>query len=119
MKKLLIVILSLLNLNLHAQERESRDLAAFTGIRAAEGIDVYVKKGSKHLAEIVASGVSTSSIITDVSGGTLRIHMREGTYRSRSVKVYVTYVELEKLMASSGANIFTEDIIKSTKMHMS
>lgn len=109
----LIALIVLFNINTYAQEKETRNLASFSGIKAAEGIDVYLKKGNKPEARVEATGTSVNNVLTEVSGGYLKIHMREGNYRSKSIKVYVTYVNLDKLIASSGANIFTEDVIKS------
>lgn len=119
MRSLLLISALILPLWILAQNTEMRDLSSFTGVKAAEGIDVYLKKGSKHTALVETSGVSTNRVLTDVSGGYLRVHMAEGGYKSKSVKVYVTYVELEKLIASSGANIFTEDVIKSKSIFIS
>jgi hypothetical protein len=56
---------------------------------------------------------------SEVSGGYLRIHMREGHYRDRSVKVYVTYVKLEKISASSAANVFSSETLKGERLVIS
>jgi hypothetical protein len=119
MKNYIIIFFFLLCFQSVAQNQETRNLSSFTGIKAAEGIDVYLKKGNKHVAVIETSGTSTNQVITEVSGGYLKVHMKEGSYRARTVKVYVTYIELDKLVASSGANIFSEDIIKSGSMYIS
>jgi hypothetical protein len=83
----------------------------------AEGIDVYLKKGDKESAKVEVTNVPLGDVLTEVSGSYLKVHMKDGHYRGKySVKVYVTYVKLEKLSASSGGNIFSEEVIKSNSL---
>ncbi len=96
-----------------AQESETRTVDAFRGVRVGEAIDVYLKKGTKESVKVEVSGTKLSNVITEVSGTYLKIHMREGNYRNRNVKVYVTYVNLEKVSASSASNVFSEGPIKA------
>jgi hypothetical protein len=101
-----------------AQLSETRSVAAFSGIKASEGIDVYLKKGAKEELKVEVSGAKLSDVITEVSGSYLKIHMREGRYRDRTVKVYVTYASLGKLSASSAANIFHTGILKASSLEL-
>ncbi|MBK5278153.1 MAG: DUF2807 domain-containing protein [Bacteroidia bacterium] len=96
-----------------AQESETRAIDSFRGIKASEAIDVYLKKGTKENVRVEVSGTSLNNVITEISGTYLKIHMREGNYKNRNVKVYVTYVTLEKIAASSASNVFSEDRIKA------
>jgi hypothetical protein len=103
-----------------AQQSEVRQIGAFQGVRASEAIDVYLKKGDKESVKVEATGTELSNVLTEVNGTTLKIHMRDGNFRGRkSVKVYVTYTRLEKLSASSAANLFSTDFIKSDKLEVS
>jgi hypothetical protein len=114
MKKLASVVLLIwMSLAAIAQESEVRQIGPFKGIRSSEAIDVYLKKGEKESVKVVVDGTSLSNVLTEVSGSYLKIHMREGNYRNRNVKVYVTYVSLEKISASSASNVFSEGTIKS------
>jgi hypothetical protein len=99
-----------------AQESETRKLSSFSGIKVSEGIDAYLKKGSKEEVRVEASGTSLSNVITEVSGDYLKIHMEEGVYKNRTVKVYVTYVSINNIGASSGANVFHEGILKTNEL---
>lgn len=58
-------------------------------------------------------------MLTEVSGGILKVGLGNGNYNNTDVKVYITYVELDKLMANSAGNIFCENVIKSTKLSLS
>lgn len=113
-------ILFLAACSVFAQQSEVRQLAPFKGVKSGEAIDVYLKKGDKESAKVEVDGVSLSDVLTEVSGSYLRIHMRDGNYRGRrSVKVYITYVSLEKISASSASNVFSEGTVKTSKMDVS
>jgi hypothetical protein len=101
------------------QESEVRSVGSFRAVKASQAIDVYLKKGDKESVKVVATGTSLSNVLTEVSGSYLKIHMLEGRYRSSNVKVYVTYVSLEKISASSASNIFSEGTIKATNLDLS
>jgi Putative auto-transporter adhesin, head GIN domain len=114
MKRIFLTIwISLFSLVALAQESETRKLSSFSGIKVSEGIDAYLKKGTREEVRVEASGTDLSNVITEVSGDYLKIHMEEGVYRNRTVKVYVTYVSINSLGASSGANVFHEGILKT------
>ncbi len=119
MKKLLIAFFIGITGIAHAQQSENRSVGSFNGIKAAEGIDVYLKKGTKEALRVEVTGIKPGDVITEVSGDYLKIHMQEGRYRDRTVKVYVTYVEVNKLSASSASNIFADGPIKTKTLTLS
>ncbi len=101
------------------QDSETRDVASFSGIKSAEGIDVYLKKGNKESLRVEVSGTSLSNVLTEVSGDFLKIHMRENRNRgSVNVKVYVTYVAIDKISASSASNVYGQEPIKSNRLYV-
>ena len=118
MKKFLIVFLTCLSAAVFAQETETRSLASFTGVKVSEGISVYLKKGDKESAKVEVTGTKASNVITEVSGTYLKVHMRDGNYRSVNAKVYVTYVSVEKLYASSAGNLYSSETLKGSNMEI-
>jgi Putative auto-transporter adhesin, head GIN domain len=59
-------------------------------------------------------------VITEVSGSFLKVHMRDGNYRGRvDAKVYVTYVKIDRLSASSAGSIFSEGTIEANRIEIS
>jgi hypothetical protein len=117
MKNLLFLAFLFVAATLCAQESQVRNLSTFSGVKAAEGVDVYLKKGTKESARVEVSGTSPDNVITEVSGSYLKVHMREGGHTGKiTVKVYVTYVKVDKLSSSSGGNIFSEETIKSATL---
>jgi len=120
MKKFLGVVgLCLMLFSGYAQESEVRAVGSFSGVKAGEAIDVYLRKGDKESVRVEVTGTRASNVLTEVSGSYLKIHMADGRYRDRKVKVYVTYVSLSKIHASSAANVFSEGIIKASSMDIS
>lgn len=119
MKNLFIALFISLSFVSWAQKSEVRSVSSFSGVKAAEGIDVYLKQGSKESVKLEVTGVELDDVITEVSGDYLKIHMSEGRYRDRTVKVYVTYVKINKLSASSAANIFSMQPIQASELSLS
>ncbi len=119
MKKIVFVFLALTFVgSLFAQESEVRKVGSFRGIKSAQAIDVYLKKGDKEEVRVETTSVRLSEVITEVSGNVLRIHLEKSSYRKVSVKVYVTYVTLEKISASSASSIFSDGTIKANSMEI-
>lgn len=120
MKKLLLTsVVALSGWLAMAQQSDVRSVGSFSGVKAGEAIDVYLKKGDKESVRVEVTGTDASNVLTEVAGGYLRIHMRDGRYKNKSVKVYVTYVSLTKIHASSAANIFSEGTIKASNLEIS
>lgn len=105
----------------YGQETETRKVEPFTGVKTQEGVDVYLKKGDKESVRVEVTGTTPDNVITEVSGSYLKIHMKEGVGRFTRVdaKVYVTYVNVNKLSASSAGSIFSEGTIKANTMEIS
>lgn len=120
MKQFLILALFLASgFGVAAQTKETRDVGSFRAIKAAEGIDVYLKKGTKESVVVEAVHPKADEVMTEVSGGYLRIHLKGNNYRKVDVKVYVEYVTLDRLSVSSAASIFSEGTIKAGSLDVS
>jgi formylmethanofuran dehydrogenase subunit C len=120
MKKFWFIVLACWSSHAVAQQTETRATGSFTGVKTQEAIDVYLKKGDKESARVEVTGASVSDVITEISGSYLKIHMRNGNYRGKvQAKVYVTYVQVNKLSASSAGSIFSEGPIKASSMEIS
>lgn len=118
MKGIIFSALMLVGFVAFGQDKETRSVGSFRGIKAQEAIDVYLKKGSKEEVKIEATGVATSEVLTELSGDYLKIHMKDGRYRNKTVKVYVTYVQLNKVSVSSAATVYHEGVLKSDKLEL-
>ena len=105
--------------NAISQQTETRAVGTFSGVKAAEGIDVFLKQGDKEEVKVEVTGTDVSNVVTEVSGSYLKVHRKDGRFRDIQAKVHVTYVELNKLSASSAASIFSETPLKSNSMEIS
>lgn len=101
-----------------AQLSETRSIGSFSGIKTGEAIDVYLKKGDKESVRVEMTGDQLRNIITEVVGSYLKIHRRDNSiFRNNvDVKVYVTYVSIDRIYASSAANVFSDGPIKAESM---
>jgi hypothetical protein len=120
MKNILAITLVITVLWAQAQEIQTRSIGSFTGVKAEEGIGVFLKKGTKESVRVEVTGTSLENVITEVSGSYLRVHMRSGNYRgSVNAKVYVTYVKINKLSASSAGSVFSEGTLETDELELS
>ncbi|MBL3658022.1 head GIN domain-containing protein [Fulvivirga sediminis] len=102
--------------SVQGQDVEERNLESFHEIRTGQAIDVYLKKGSTESVKIEAKGIDLNDVVTFVSGGRLKIELNDGHFRNHSVKVYVTYVNLDGISASSASSVYGEDQIEGESM---
>jgi hypothetical protein len=116
MKRLLILAMVLVPGLAKAQKSETRSVESFRGVKTQQAIDVYLKKGTKESVRVEANNVDLDQVYTEVSGDNLKVYLKSGSYSNVNVKVYVTYVELNRLSATSAANIFAENVIKAEKL---
>ncbi|MEQ9403425.1 MAG: head GIN domain-containing protein [Cyclobacteriaceae bacterium] len=112
-KSLVVTLLGILAAGMtFAQSEETRNLSSFSEVSAQEGIDVYLKKGNKEEARVVARSVDLEDVLTEVSGGRLKIHLDGSRWRNVDVDVYVTYKSIDEINASSSGSITAEDPIE-------
>lgn len=113
MKKTLILLAALLvSFTVLAQNESTRKLSSFTEVSAHEGILVHLKQGSTEEARIKVEGnIGMDEVLTEVSGGKLKIHLEDNNYRNIDVEVWVTYKSLNAVSASSAADVDCESRI--------
>jgi len=97
---------------------ESRDVSEdFTAVEASEGLDVYVTQGPVASIDVEADENIMELIATDIRNGVLRIHSLENIGRATK-NIYVTLPEVTALSTSSGADLWSKDVIKATKLDL-
>ncbi len=117
MKKLgIFLTVLLITVQSYGQQREKRDVGSFDEVQVSQAIDLYLKKGTKESVEVEARGMDNDEVLTEVRGSRLKVHLEGNRYRNISVKVYVTYVELEAIAASSASTVYSEGVIKGDRM---
>ncbi len=88
---------------------QKRSIGSFHGIDVSSGIEVILTKGDKEELVVSVGDLSyRDQVKTTISNGILRISRDVewkfwNTWKNWSVRVYVSYIDLDKLIVSSGA----------------
>lgn len=101
-----------------AQMKETRDLPVFNYLIVTQSIEIELVKGAKEKAEITSDEVPLDDILTEVSGGRLKINL-DGWNRSwsGSIKVVLTYRELDGAEVGASARISGKDVIEAATFY--
>ena len=104
---------------IHGQVMEEREIGSFSSLKVGEGISVYLEKGQKESIKIETERGGADRVVTELSGRTLKVHFEGNSSRSRDVKLYVTFVNLNEIYASSAAGVYSKSIIESNDLEIS
>ena len=85
----------------------------FDKVRASNGINVYLREGSKNKIVVEADENLRDLIETNISNGKLTIRSSKNIGRSKAKKIHVTFIKLSSIEASSGADIIGKSVIKN------
>lgn len=135
MKKIFLSLITLLSLQLYAQDvvvndanAEKRTLpAGFNAIQVSDGIEVFLTQGGEESVAVSASDQKyMERFKTEVSDGTLKIYydsksMVWNSNEKRKLRAYVSFKNINQLKASSGSDIRAKSVLKleALKMHFS
>jgi hypothetical protein len=102
-----------------------RDVKGYHGISISNAIDVYLSAGNQETVAVSAADVKwRDNIRTEVKDGVLRIWLDHEKWfnwadKSRKLRVYVSFVKLDKISGSGATNIYVDGVIESTKLEIS
>jgi len=128
-KLLFALVLSLITsigmaANGNSDKTEIRNVSSFNGIKVSTGIDLYITMGTVEEVKIVAEDDIIDNLITEVKDGTLRIYMKQSNNwfnwnsGNQTRKAYVTVKELQKIDASSGSDVQSENMLKGENLEV-
>jgi hypothetical protein len=126
MKKLILALCTVLSLQLFAQEVVVNDANAvkrnlsgsFTAIEVSDGIQLMLTKGDEASLAVSASDQKyMERFKTEVVGSTLKIYydnkgMVWNSNEKRKLRAYVSFKIIDKIQASSGADVICKNILK-------
>ncbi|EPR66846.1 hypothetical protein ADICYQ_4107 [Cyclobacterium qasimii M12-11B] len=92
---------------------ETRELNAFDQIAVSDAIEVELIKGENHEITITASGIDISQVTTKINKRELELEVSGNNPKSSSIKVVITYVQINDIEVSSGAKVFVKDQIEN------
>lgn len=126
MKKILFVFLALvINSAAWAQEKqvndanaEKREVKPFRSIKVSDGIDLYLTQSNHQGVAISASRDEYKTRLkTEVEDGELKIYYDHESFSdwssgNKKLKVYISFVTLDKLTAVAGSDVNMEGVLK-------
>jgi hypothetical protein len=131
MKKIIIGLLCSVFLQLSAQDKivndenvEKRTITSFKDIKVSDGIELFLSQGAEESVAVSASEQKYLVLLkTEVENQTLKIYFSKkdliwNDNSKRKLKVYVSFKQLSKLQASSGANVKATTQIKVPQLSM-
>lgn len=99
---------------------ENRKITSdFDAIKVSQGIDVYLTTGGKTFVSLEADENLHELIITEVKDGELHIYSEKNIRSSKARKVYVTTPTIHRIVTTSGADVISENTIKSDELKIS
>jgi len=132
MKKLFLSLLTIISLQLYAQDAvmndanaEKRSLSgSFSAIKVSDGIDLFLSQGNEESVAVSASEPKyLERLKTEVANGVLKIYYDNSgviwnSNNKRKLRAYVSFKMLEKLQGSSGASIDAKNILNLAYLDM-
>lgn len=120
---LFIVIALFISNSLQAEGRQKRQLSGFHGVSVSSGIDLYLTQKNVEEVAVEADSDDLDKIITKVEGGILKIYMKKNSWfnmdwNNHKRKVFVSFMELDKLDASAGSDVSSEGLLKLKELDM-
>ena len=104
----------------NSDKTEIRKVKNFNAVKVSAGIDLYLTMGNSEEVKIVADNDIIDELITEVKDGTLRIYMKKTKLFSwgfnKTRKAFVTVKELQKIDASSGSDVKSENTLKGDNL---
>ncbi len=106
--------------NIYTKElvKKEMKLNNFSAIEVSGLAQIYLSEGTETNARLEVSGVPINDVKVIVEEGTLHISTR-GDYNGESIKIYITYIKIEKLLVTDSAEIFSNGPIKTNSLEIS
>jgi putative autotransporter adhesin-like protein len=107
------------NGNVETVERNISD--DFTEIKISRGLDVYITQGNAVSLNVQADENLQDIIMAKVENNILRIYADKNISYAASKKVMVTIIDIEKITATSGSDVYSTNTItaESLELHTS
>ena len=121
MKKILIVLIAVLLVQWEMSAQNTRKVDNFVAVYAGGSVRVELIPASSCKVEFTMIKGSESDLITEVSGGQLKIKIKNGLMGASNAKadVKVYYTQLEEVEAAAGASVSGKSTIQSRNLEVS
>lgn len=121
---LCFIAVAVSTLSLKAQDTKNVAVSNFSEVSVSAGIQVLITQGSSESAKIVANSDVIDEVEVITSGNTVKVGWKSNwglnnSHKNRSAKVYISYKNLNRISASSGSSIKTENLLKTDHLEAS
>jgi hypothetical protein len=116
-KLILIAFLATFGISNAQTQNDSRQLRDFNVVKVSNAIKAELVKGDVNKVEITASGIDVGKVETSVVGDALEVRLARGNYRNHSVRVVVTYVDIQGVEATSSAQVVAKSKIEALEAY--
>ena len=97
---------------------EERDVPSFNGISVSAGIDVYITQADEEHVKVITDENLLDVVKTEVRDDVLKIYASKNIRRAASKKVYVDYVNLNKIKVSSAGDLTGENTLNTSELEI-
>lgn len=116
-------LLLMVNLQAYSQQRVNQSLQGFTALKAASGVDVYLKQGDAESVEIEANEEAFKYIVAEVDSDQILVIKMDNTpkrwfSKMGPVKVYVSFTHLNQIQLSGGSDLLGQGMFIFEKLRL-
>jgi hypothetical protein len=97
---------------------EERNVSGFDGISVGGAFDVYLTQGNSEELKIEAESNLMEYIKTKVLGGTLYIETDENLKPTKSMKLHITFKDLEEIEASGACDLESVNVLELDELEL-
>lgn len=127
MKRLLIQAAALLlcttfgPATVFAQSTKTIPVSNFNKVTVSSGIDLYLSQGSSETAKLVGDKELVDQVVIQKEDESIRIRFKDNfswrnLFNNKTLKVYLSYKNLQEVSASGGSDVFTQNTLKSSRL---
>ena len=97
---------------------QDRQLSSFNAIKVSGGIDVELSQGNEPKLQVEADENLLVLIHTELNNGVLNIYHDENIQKSKTMKIHLTFKQLDAITASGGCDIESKHKLNFTTLKM-
>jgi len=117
-KLIVFALLAIVGISNAQTQNDSRPMRDFNVVKVSNAIKAELVKGNENKVEITASGIDVGKVETSVVGDALEVRLARGNYRNHSVRVVVTYVDIQGIEATSSAQVVAKSKIEAQEAYL-
>jgi len=123
--KAAFLCLTTLTFTLSAKAQETKNVSVnnFSEISVSVGIELHITQGNSESAKIIANANVIDDVVVEQSGNAVKVHWKQQNWdmktKDRKAKVYISYIKINTLSATTGSSVFTENRLKTDHLYLS